>query len=172
MVTVCGFIILAFSSATAGLLPLMIGLAVASIGGAPLVTLGTSLVIGAAPPEKAGSAAAVAQTANESGLAFGVAFLGSILTLTYHSWVGAHMPAGLSMADTSQIRDNIASALGVAAYLPEALSSGVLLVTRTAFAKGLDAVVVVSAVLLTCVAIAIAVNLGRKTERGNSAVRG
>ena len=57
---------------------LVAGFALMSFGGVPLVALGdTNLVVGSAPPEEAGSAAALAQASNEFGYALGIALLGS-----------------------------------------------------------------------------------------------
>ena len=56
---------------------LVAGFALMSFGGVPLVALGTHLVVGSAPPEEAGSAAALAQAGNEFGYALGIALLGS-----------------------------------------------------------------------------------------------
>ncbi len=44
-----------------------IAFAVTCLCGGPLVTLGTDLVVGSVPPEKAGSAASLSQTGNEFG---------------------------------------------------------------------------------------------------------
>jgi DHA2 family multidrug resistance protein-like MFS transporter len=56
---------------------LIVRFAIIGLCDGPLVSLGTNLVVGAAPPEKAGSSSSMAQTANEAGAALGVAILGS-----------------------------------------------------------------------------------------------
>ena len=45
-------------------------------------------VIGHAPPERAGSAASLAQTANEIGIALGLVVLGTIGTVVYRNDIG------------------------------------------------------------------------------------
>ncbi|OYW97565.1 MAG: MFS transporter, partial [Bosea sp. 32-68-6] len=51
-----------------------------SLGFTPVVALTTELVVGSAPPERAGSAAAISETSLEFGGAVGIAVLGSIVT--------------------------------------------------------------------------------------------
>jgi DHA2 family multidrug resistance protein-like MFS transporter len=92
-VSVAGLVVISQSAGTAALAA---GFAIASFGTGPLVSLGTSLVIGAVPPQQAGAAAGLAQTGNECGLPLGVALLGSAGILAYRSYLGAHPgePAG------------------------------------------------------------------------------
>ena len=42
-----------------------------------------NLILGSAPPEKAGSAAAISETGGEFGVALGIATLGSVATAVY-----------------------------------------------------------------------------------------
>lgn len=44
----------------------------------PVVTLATNLVVGSAPPERAGAASAISETSAEFGGALSIAILGSI----------------------------------------------------------------------------------------------
>lgn len=77
VITAIGFTMLAL---VGGLPMLVIGFAVVYLGISPVMALGTDMVIGTAPPRKAGSAAAMAETAMEFGIALGVAVLGVIGT--------------------------------------------------------------------------------------------
>jgi DHA2 family multidrug resistance protein-like MFS transporter len=77
VITAIGFAMLAL---VGGLPMLVAGFAIVYLGISPVMALGTDLVIGTAPPEKAGSAAAMAETAMEFGIALGVAVLGVIGT--------------------------------------------------------------------------------------------
>jgi len=86
-VTVAGMVVISQSAGTAALAT---GFAIAAFGTGPLVSLGTSLVIGAVPPRQAGAAAGLAQTGNECGLPLGVALLGSAGILVYRSYLNAH----------------------------------------------------------------------------------
>ena len=54
-----------------------------SLGLAPVFTLTTDLIIGAAPPERAGAASAISETSSEFGGALGIALLGALATAVY-----------------------------------------------------------------------------------------
>jgi DHA2 family multidrug resistance protein-like MFS transporter len=56
----------------------VLGIVVVYLGQGPVMALSTDLIVGAAPVEKAGSAAAVSETGMEFGLALGVAVIGTM----------------------------------------------------------------------------------------------
>ncbi len=60
-----------------------------SFGLAPVFTLSTDLIIGTVPPERAGTAAGLAETSSEFGGALGIAILGSIVTALYAGGMAA-----------------------------------------------------------------------------------
>src|SRR5919106_347320 len=62
---------------------IVLGSVLFSLGTAPLFTLTNDLIIGAAPPERAGAAAGISETAAELGGALGIALLGSLATAIY-----------------------------------------------------------------------------------------
>jgi MFS transporter, DHA2 family, multidrug resistance protein len=62
---------------------------VMAVGAAQVITLGTDLVVGAAPAERAGAASAISETGLELGGALGIALLGSIGTAVYRSETGS-----------------------------------------------------------------------------------
>jgi DHA2 family multidrug resistance protein-like MFS transporter len=65
-----------------------------AVGAAQVITLGTDLVVGAAPAERAGAASAISETGLELGGALGIALLGSIGTAVYRSEAGSETFAG------------------------------------------------------------------------------
>ena len=87
-----GFVMLAMSSS---LLNVVLSSIVFSIGFTPVITLTTDLVVGAAPPERAGSASALSETSGEMGGALGIALLGSLGMAIYRSQMAAALPTGL-----------------------------------------------------------------------------
>ena len=60
-----------------------LGMVVQSVGMAPLFTLTNDLIIGSAPPERAGAASGISETASELGGALGIALFGSLATAVY-----------------------------------------------------------------------------------------
>ncbi|WP_346349049.1 MFS transporter [Rhizohabitans arisaemae] len=82
-VATAGFSALTQVDVVSGVPTLIVGLMFAFAGLLPVSTLATDLVVGAAPPERAGAASAVSETATELGGALGVAVLGSVGTAVY-----------------------------------------------------------------------------------------
>jgi DHA2 family multidrug resistance protein-like MFS transporter len=66
---------------------------VSALGEAPVFTLTNDLIIGAAPPRRAGAAAAISETASELGGALGIAILGSIGIAVYRGQISGWHPA-------------------------------------------------------------------------------
>src|SRR5256885_8347424 len=63
--------------------------------GSPLFTLTNDVIIGSAPPERAGAASGISETCAELGGALGIAFYGSIGVAIYRGVLGAALTAGL-----------------------------------------------------------------------------
>jgi MFS transporter, DHA2 family, multidrug resistance protein len=138
------------------------GLALINVGAGPLVTLGTNLVIGAAPPERAGSAASMAQTSNEFGFALGIAVMGTIGAAVYRDQVA--VPADVPADAAGATRDSLAAATAAAQHLPDQIAAALLAPAREAFTAGLHVVAAISAVLLVGVAI-LAATVFRQVPR-------
>ncbi|MGY6654747.1 MFS transporter [Amycolatopsis sp. TRM77291] len=80
VVSALGFGVLALTPAEEGIAPLVAGLVLIYLGLGPVMALSTEIVVGAAPPGRAGAASALSETSVEFGLALGVAVLGSVGT--------------------------------------------------------------------------------------------
>jgi MFS transporter, DHA2 family, multidrug resistance protein len=155
-VSAVGLLAIALADATSGLAALVAGFAVINLGAGPQVTLGTNLVVGAAPPEKAGSAAATNETSGELGFALGIAALGSIGTAVYRAQLADAMPAGVPAEAAEGARETLAGAAAAAGALPAELGVALLDAAREAFTSGMHVVAAVSAVLLVGVAVLVA----------------
>ncbi|MBB4929555.1 DHA2 family multidrug resistance protein-like MFS transporter [Lipingzhangella halophila] len=108
------------------------GLALAFFGLGPPSVLGADLVVGAAPPEKAGSASATEETAAELGIALGIAILGSIGAAVYRARMGGATDSGMPPEVAGPVRDSIDGAMSVA----DRLDPATLDAARAAFADG------------------------------------
>jgi MFS transporter, DHA2 family, multidrug resistance protein len=148
-VATVGLLILARAEPSAGLAAPIGGFALVCLGGAPLVSLGTGLVIGSAPPEKAGSAAGLAQTGNECGYALGIAVLGSVGAVAYRAAIGDGVPPAA--------RDSFTAAARVGDGLPEGAAAALTQVAREAFITSLHTVAVISATAVLIVAVVVLV---------------
>jgi DHA2 family multidrug resistance protein-like MFS transporter len=142
---------------TSGVALLIAAFTVNCLGTGPLVTLGTNLVVGAAPAERAGSAAAISQTSNEFGYALGIAALGSVMAAVYRATATATLPAGTP----ASARESLLGAVQAAAGLPGSLSVAVRDAGRQAFIHGLHTIALISAVLLAGIAVLLAATLRR-----------
>jgi DHA2 family multidrug resistance protein-like MFS transporter len=146
-------------TASSGLAVVVAGSIIISLGLAPVITLATELIVGSAPPEKAGAASGISETGGELGGALGLAILGSIGTAVYRSQLGRTLPAGMPAEAAGVARDTLGGAVGVAAELPEGLGAELLKAARVAFTNGLRLTAAISAVLSFAVAIVAAILL-------------
>jgi DHA2 family multidrug resistance protein-like MFS transporter len=154
---------------TGGVVPLMIGFGIYSGSGAPLVALGTNLVVSSAPPEKAGSAGSLAQMANEFGATLGAAILGTIGFAVYRHDIAGAIPDGIPGPAAAAARDSAAGAAAVAGNLPHDLGAALLAPAHAAFANGLNTVALVGAIVQLGIAIVIATLLRHVPPVGKEA---
>jgi MFS transporter, DHA2 family, multidrug resistance protein len=151
-----GLVILTRTSVSSGLAAFVIGAVIMSLGMAPVFTLVTDMVIGSAPPERAGAASGLAETSTELGGALGIAMLGSIGTAVYRSRVAHDLSGGLAFHAAG---DSLGSAVATASKLPSPLDSMVLSVTREAFTLSLHTAAGLSAAIVVVLAILVIVLL-------------
>jgi len=167
-VAAAGLAMLALVDAGSGLPVLVSASVVLALGIAPVVTLGTDLIVGAAPPERAGAASAISETGTELGGALGIAIMGSIGTAVYRAQVADVVPAGVPPEAADDARDTLGGALAAGDLLPDRLAADLLEGARDAFAQGLRLSAVIAAVLAAGIA-AIAVVLLRDAPPGAEA---
>jgi MFS transporter, DHA2 family, multidrug resistance protein len=134
--------------ATSGTGTLIAGFAVFSFCGAPLVALGTNMIVGTVPSEKAGSAGALSQISNEFGAALGVATLGTLGLAVYRGEVDGQVPEAIPAGAAEAARDSVSGAAAAAEGLPAQLADALMDPVRTAFTSGIHTVAAVSAVLI------------------------
>ncbi|MGI5132102.1 MFS transporter [Pseudonocardia sp. CA-107938] len=145
LVATAGFGVLASIGPATPLGVLVTGTVVVSAGLGPMMALATDLVVGSAPPDRAGAASAIASTAPQLGGGLGIAVLGSVITLTYRSGVDTAGPAG----------DTLAHAVAAAAALPPDAGAALLTAARAAFTAGfgVSALVAAAVTLATTAAV-------------------
>jgi DHA2 family multidrug resistance protein-like MFS transporter len=153
-----GCAILAQVSQT-GLTGLVAGLTMFALGLAPVVALGTDMIVGAAPPEAAGAAAAISETSSELGGSLGIAILGSVGTAIYrHAMAGAALD-GVPLQAMMAARDTLGGATAVAARLPGQAGEQLLATARAAFGQALQVTVAACAVISALAAVLVVVTL-------------
>ncbi len=133
-------------------LPLGIALFVVGVGLGLAFTVASDVILASVPPQRAGSAAAVSETAYELGMALGIATLGSVLTAVYRT---VSVPPSLPGEIATQARDSLPSAIHAAQSLPAEQAERLLDPAREAFTHGLAVASGVGAVLLLSAAVAV-----------------
>jgi DHA2 family multidrug resistance protein-like MFS transporter len=117
------------------------------------MTIGSELIMGAVPPDRAGAAAAVVETSSEFGGALGMAVLGSIGIAVYRSHLATSAPRHLPPGALGAARSTLGGALNVAADLPGRLGGELAGAARTAFTNGLSTAAVGAAIAMAVAAV-------------------
>jgi MFS transporter, DHA2 family, multidrug resistance protein len=140
-----------------GIALLISGLMLASTGISLPMALMTGIVLGSAPPEKAGSASALNETSIEFGIAFGIATLGSLATFVYRMQMTNTLPASVSAGAAAVAKGSIAAAVAIAQQLPAITGTELLDAARAAFTAGLNTVGAVGGVIFLGLTVFVAV---------------
>jgi DHA2 family multidrug resistance protein-like MFS transporter len=147
-----GFVLLAFADSAHGLAIVVVSTVAMSLGLAPVFTIANEMIITAAPPERAGAASALSETASEFSGALGVALFGSLGTALYRRQLGDALPGAVP----AEALATLGGALDAASRLPPASAALLLDTARAAFVDALQAAAVLAAVIVlaTCVVTA------------------
>ena len=122
------------AAGSAWALPVMIaGMAVMSLGFAPVFTIGNEIIITAAPPERAGAASALSETSIEFSGALGIALFGSLGMALYRSRLAAAWPAGLDPAANEAAFATLGGALAAGLGAGGSMGAALLAAARAAF---------------------------------------
>jgi MFS transporter, DHA2 family, multidrug resistance protein len=161
-----GLALLTQIDAADGLTVLVTSSVVMSLGLGPVFTLGTDLIIGTAPPERAGAASGISETSAEFGGALGIAVLGSIGTAVFRSGVIDAVPDGVPPAAAEAEHDTLGGALAVAQQLPDRVAAALVEAAQAAFTNGLQVTAAIGAVVTIGIAI-LATTLLRSVRAGS-----
>jgi len=143
-----GFALLAFVDSRHALAVLVASTIVMSLGMAPVFTIGNEIIITAAPPERAGAASAISETASEFSGALGIAVFGSIGIALYRHLLGPALPAGLSTDAAAVALATLGGAVAVAQTLDNVTGPALIGAARSAFTDALQLVAVLGAVIV------------------------
>jgi MFS transporter, DHA2 family, multidrug resistance protein len=146
MLATAGFTILTQINSASGFGIIALGSVLFSIGTSPLFTLTNDLIIGSAPPERAGAAAGISETAAELGGALGIAIFGSIGLIIYRGSIGEALPPGLPAEAAGAAKETLGGAVQVGAELHSQLGTALIAAARAAFTDGLHLAASISAV--------------------------
>lgn len=120
-------------------------------------TVANDAILAAAPPDRAGAASAVSETAYEVGAVLGTALLGSVLGAVYRATLD--VPAGLGPRAAAGARETVGGAAGVAHRLTGPTADTLLAAAREAYAAAVGVTAAVGAVTVTLVALLVVIGL-------------
>jgi DHA2 family multidrug resistance protein-like MFS transporter len=144
----CGFAVLALADGRFALALLVTGTVVMSLGLAPVFTIGNEMLITSAPPERAGAASALSETASELSGALGIAMLGSLGTLLYRHALASTMPNGVPPDAAADSMATLGGAVAAASGLPGPVGHALLVAARAAFGDSLQITALVGALIV------------------------
>jgi MFS transporter, DHA2 family, multidrug resistance protein len=141
-----------------GWLPaVVVCVALAALGVGPLFALGTGMVVGSAPPEKAGSAASLSETSNVLGSTLGLALLGTLGAAVYRHGMAGTAPSWVPAA----ARQTVAAATAAVGTLPSGPAAGLRAAAGAAFTHAMTAVALAGTVLFVLAALLVVAALRR-----------
>jgi DHA2 family multidrug resistance protein-like MFS transporter len=164
VIAAVGFGLLTQVSGPSALAILVTSFVTFCLGLAPVFTLATDVIIGSAPPERAGAASALSETGSELGGALGIAILGSVGTALYRSVMAGTTLNGIPPDAAVAARDTLGGALAVASRLPDPLGTELLSAARGAFGQAMT----LTALISIAVVIVTAIIISRYTDSTSS----
>lgn len=139
-----GLLILGLVHAT-GVAPVTLAIVLVGLGFGVSLTGTSDAILAAAPPDRAGAAAAVSETAYELGAALGIAILGTVLGAYYRAIVV--VPAGLPTDASAAVDDSLSSTVGAIGNQPQDIADQMLLAARAAFTDAFSVTSIVASVI-------------------------
>ncbi|WP_051704100.1 MFS transporter [Glycomyces sp. NRRL B-16210] len=133
--SIAGMVVFTQLEASGGVATLIVGVVLLYIGLMPAAVLGTDLVVGSAPKERASSAASLSETASELGSALSIAVVGAVSTAVYTGRM-AEVPLAAGVPEAA--RDNLPAALASAEHLPAAEAAALVEAGRAAFTDAVN----------------------------------
>jgi DHA2 family multidrug resistance protein-like MFS transporter len=135
-----------------GMAPFVLGFGLIGTGVGIALTVSSDLVVSSAPAERAGAAAAISETAYETGIALGVAVLGSIVMAVFRNGIDVSaLPA--DAAGTAV--ESLGGVADLAGQLPEAAGASLLGSEHESFVTGIHlASVGIAGILLVAAVVA------------------
>lgn len=151
VIAAVGMFLLTQVEVVGGTAMLIIGSSIIYIGGSPIGVLVNQVVMGAAPPERMGSAASLQSTGGELGVALGIATIGTIATGFYTN--SLTLPGDVPAEAAGAAQESIASATAAASTQPPEVAGGILTAAQNAFTTALNSTAAICAVAFLGLAV-------------------
>lgn len=160
--SVAGYLLVAFVTDDHALLSLVLAFVVLGIGIGAAETISNELILSHAPPEKAGAASAVSETAYELGAVLGTAVLGGLITAFYRGALA--IPPEVPDAAASAARETLAGAWSAAEGLSAPIDALLWDAAVAAFESGVTVTSLIGAGLVVVAAVIAGVTLGARSR--------
>src|SRR5690242_2303329 len=131
------FLLAAVGAGRGGLVLFAVATFVLTFFGSPLFTLTNDVIIGSAPPERAGAASGISETCAELGGALGIACFGSIGVAVYRGLLGVSLPNALPPDVADVAMSTLGGAVAMSRQLPAAVGAALVEAASEAFVRGL-----------------------------------
>lgn len=161
--SVLGYLMVAFATADGALWLLIAAFVALGIGIGAAETVSNELILASAPPNKAGAASAVSETAYELGAVLGTAVLGGILTALYRANLA--LPAGIPADLAEGAGETLAGAVHAADQVGGPLGQAIQDAAAHAFDAGVTTTALIGAGLVVLAAVIAALTLGVSASR-------
>lgn len=133
--------------------PVVLAGLVVVLGVSPIPVISTDTVVGAVPPERAGSAAALSETSGELSVALGVAGMGSVVLAVYQGRMADGLPAVVPPPVEAASQDSLVTAMTSVGQLAPPLAGQVQDIARAAYTQGLNVVGIIGCLVMVAVAV-------------------
>ncbi len=151
-----GFLAIVFVGETRGVLAVIVGTLLMSLGLAPVMTLVNEIILTSAPPERAGAASAVSETSAEFSAALGIALLGTLGMALYRWGLDPAVLEALPAASREAALATLGATWMAAADLPAAAGEALLTEARSAFTFAVRVNAVIGAMIVLYAALLVA----------------
>ncbi|NTJ42906.1 MFS transporter [Agrobacterium larrymoorei] len=170
VVNAIGTTAMAIASYNQSLIGVLCASVIVGLGFVPVILTTTGLIVGTAPPERAGSASAISETSAEFGGALGVALLGSLGTVVYRMVMNGVELGGLNEHQAVAVTATLAGAVETAKAMGVS-NAAWLEPARRGFSLGFAACCLLASVTLLLLAL-IAKKVYAKAHIDESAMSG
>jgi DHA2 family multidrug resistance protein-like MFS transporter len=153
---------------TGGLATIVAASVITALGLAPVYGLTTELIVGSAPPERAGAASGVSETGGELGGALGLSVLGSVGVAIYRGTLTEGV-LQVPVEAAAAARDTLGGAVAIAASLPPEIGDELLSVARNSFVYSMHWTAAISAVMaigLSALSLRLLQAIEKRSEQG------
>ncbi|WP_208589659.1 MFS transporter [Gracilibacillus suaedae] len=155
LVAIGGACIVIIGSSISNVPLLLTGVSLIGLGGGPIMTLGSDLIVSSAPMKRTSSASALTDVATGFGSGISIALLGSIATIIYRFSLNRAETDGVPSEAMNIASENIGSAMGIADSLPTETGMHLLHLAQNSFTLGMQVVYAITIVLMILTAFFI-----------------